>query len=339
MCRPPASGIWLLTNLLLHILGLSCTTASFGPQPETTVLTPGSIPIDTDGNQVHAHGGALIEMDGIFFWYGTSQKQPPGWLSTDINLYSSEDLAEWRNEGSIFNWQSIVGMPTGPPYRIERPKIIWCEEFHYWVLWFHLDLPSFGYPAVGVAKAETLQGPFDFVQVFKPDGRSSFDMTLFQDDDDTAYLVRSVENSFLGITKLAPNYLGLEGGICAQTPFQAEAPAVFKHGPSSYWILSSHLTGWAPNPPLLWHANSSEGLCGTSWYLMPQPATGPGSETTWDSQSTAVFPYQTEDGRELLMYLGDRWNAAGPGGVAQAGYVWLPLIPTAAPSQVILADS
>lgn len=43
--------------------------------------------------------------------------------------------------------------------------MIWCEEFHYWVLWFHLDLPNFGFPAVGVAKAETLQGPFEFVQV------------------------------------------------------------------------------------------------------------------------------------------------------------------------------
>ena len=44
-------------------------------------------------------------------------------------------------------------------------QIIWCEEFHYWVLWFHLDLPSFGFPAVGVARSETLQGPFEFVKV------------------------------------------------------------------------------------------------------------------------------------------------------------------------------
>ena len=55
---------------------------------------------------------------------------------------------------------------------------------------------------------------------------------------------------------------------------QAEAPAVFKHGPTSYWIMSSHLTGWAANAPLLWHADSSEGLCGATWQLMPQPASG-----------------------------------------------------------------
>ena len=76
-----------------------------------------------DCMQVHAHGGALIELDGVFFWYGTSQKQEPGWLSTGINMYSSEDLATWQYEGEIFNWRSIFGMPAGPPYRIERPKV------------------------------------------------------------------------------------------------------------------------------------------------------------------------------------------------------------------------
>lgn len=51
------------------------------------------------------------------------------------------------------------------------------------------------------------------------------DGRCWADDDDTAYLIRSVENSFLGITQLAPNYLGLEGGICSQTPFQVSHAA------------------------------------------------------------------------------------------------------------------
>lgn len=29
----------------------------------------------------------------------------------------------------------------------------------------------------------------------------------------------------------------------------------------------------------------------------------------------------------LPVYFGDRWNARGPGGVANASYVWLPLVP------------
>ena len=65
---------------------------------------------------------------------------------------------------------------------------------------------------------------------------------------------------------------------------------------------------------------------------LPMLCAGPGSETTYDSQSTAVFPFQADDGRQLLVYMGDRWNAGGPGSVARASYVWLPLIPVAGPS-------
>jgi hypothetical protein len=34
----------------------------------------------------------------------------------------------------------------------------------------------------------------------------------------------------------------------------------------------------------------------------------------------------------LQLYLGDRWNVAGPGGVANASYVWLPLLPAGSPA-------
>lgn len=43
----------------------------------------------------------------------------------------------------------------------------------------------------------------------------------------------------------------------------------------------------------------------------------------------------------LLIYYGDRWNAVGPGGVANASYVWLPLVPVAdghEPLQLHLVD-
>lgn len=36
--------------------------------------------------QVHAHGGQLIRHEGRYWWLGTSQKQPPWWISWAINL-------------------------------------------------------------------------------------------------------------------------------------------------------------------------------------------------------------------------------------------------------------
>lgn len=45
------------------------------------------------------------------------------------------------------------------------------------------------------------------------------------------------------------------------------------------------------------------------------------------AQSTHVFTITFEDGEELLLWMGDRWQARGPGSVGNASYVWLPLLP------------
>ncbi len=46
--------------------------------------------------------------------------------------------------------------------------------------------------------------------------------------------------------------------------------------------------------------------------------------TTFDSQSTFVLPYTRADGSVLYIYCGDRWNDAGPGGLLNSTYIWLP---------------
>jgi beta-galactosidase len=71
---------------------------------------------------VHAHGGGIIKVNKTFYWYGTSQKKEPGWISDGIKLYSSKDLFGWTSLGVILAACQIQGMPFPPPYRIERPK-------------------------------------------------------------------------------------------------------------------------------------------------------------------------------------------------------------------------
>ena len=64
--------------------------------------------------------------------------------------------------------------------------------------------------------ADHLKGPWRWVGSFQPDGASSFDMTAWQDEDGTGYLVRSVGNSFLGVSRLSDNFASTEG-ICTFT--------------------------------------------------------------------------------------------------------------------------
>lgn len=92
------------------------------------------------------------------------------------------------------------------------------------------------------------------------------DMTLFKDDDGTAYVVySSEENATTIIHKLNDEYTGLSGDledISQNTPANftegvdyvrvfagqyREAPAMFKDG-DTYYLITSGQSGWNPNP-------------------------------------------------------------------------------------------
>lgn len=285
---------------------------------------------------MHAHGGQLLQEGSTFYWVGTSQKVLPAWTSTHINIYSSTDLQNWQFRNVIFRWQQIVGFPRRlpyghlwqppPPYRIERPKILHHVRRRRYILMFHLDTPGFEVPAVGVAISPNITGPYRWLHHFFPDNNTSYDMTVWQEPGTgQAYLVRSCPVMTIAVSRLRPDWLATAGSICSRTGLGAEGPAVFRHS-GRHYIFASHLTGWAPNPPIL-HESTAGGMCSTFWRLLPAPAHGPLAGTTYDSQSTHIFTYTFQDGAEVLVWMGDRWNEQGRGSVGGASYVWLPLLP------------
>jgi len=54
-------------------------------------------------------------------------------------------------------------------------------------------------------------GPYEWVHAIHPDGLNSFDMGVWQEDDGTAFLVRSVNNEYVGISPLSPDYTTTTG--------------------------------------------------------------------------------------------------------------------------------
>ncbi len=81
-----------------------------------------------------------------------------------------------------------------------------------------------------------------------------------------------------------------------------------------------------PAAPLLF-VSDGPSLCGATWTRLPRPAAGAGAGSCFDSTPAFVHTYAWGDGSELQIFVGDRWNAGGPGGVGNASYVWLPLLP------------
>lgn len=79
--------------------------------------------------------------------------------SSGINVYSSSDLLNWKNEGRALS--PIVGTDIGPEKVVERPKAVFNEATQLWVLWFHADNSTYGLLRQGVAVSPNITGQGD----------------------------------------------------------------------------------------------------------------------------------------------------------------------------------
>lgn len=228
---------------------------------------------------------------------------------------------------------------------MERPKMLYNEKTDKYVIWFHADgrYPGsdadYGKAKAGVAISDSPTGPFKLLGSYKLnhagdnygfdgwENRGSVrDMNLFKDDDGTAYVIYSSEgNETMYVSKLNEDYTYLSAdreeaveGVDFTRNFakwSREAPAMFKYQ-DKYYVVTSGCTGWSPNQAKYAMADSPMG----PWTEIGDPCTDWGSGTTYDTQSTCVFPVDAKNGKYI--YMGDRWNG---GDLSESRYVWTPV--------------
>src|SRR5690606_38833577 len=149
--------------------------------------------------------------------------------------------------------------------------------------------------AAELAKMDLPGGPLPYYPkhlLFRRDfagGQMARDMTLFVDDDGSAYHIYSSEaNGTLHVSRLSDDYLLSSGRYVRIFPggFN-EAPALFKHA-GRYFLISSGCSGWAPNQARVSVADSIWG----PWEELGNPCLGDGRQTstTFNAQSTYVLP-------------------------------------------------
>ncbi len=151
-------------------------------------------------------------------------------------------------------------------------------------------------------------------------GQMARDMTLFVDEDGTAYhIYSSEENSTLHIAELTPDYTAhtgryvrlFEGGF-------NEAPAICKRG-GKYYMVCSGCTGWAPNAARAYVAESIWG----EWMPLGNPCVGVGAEFTFGGQSTHIQKVEGQGScAEQFIFMADAWR---PEDAQDGRYIWLPM--------------
>jgi len=304
--------------------------------------TPGSIWRDTDGAAIQAHGGGMLKVGGVWYWYGENHRLGFG-NKVGISAYSSRDLAHWTNEGVVLPKDSLPER-FGDRGVAERPKVLYNALTRRYVMWMHLDANRYTDASAGVAVADAPTGPFHVVRIFRPitydygyapddeaklheaeRGNTFRDMALFQDGDGTAWVLYASEsNRTLYIVRLDDTYTDIqrptvEGRTWARVLVdrRREAPAPFKVG-DKYYLITSGQSGWAPNAARYHVADRMLG----PWKTVGNPMVGADSATTFGAQSTFVLPLPSVCAR-CFVFMADRWN---PKALERSSYLWLPFV-------------
>lgn len=297
-----------------------------------SMIIPGAQWLDSAGRPIQAHGGCILHFRNRYYWYGENKDGPNvGNLSFErvdfigISCYSSPDLLHWTYEGLVLTPEAHTPDHDLHPHRVvERPKVVYHDDLHQFVMWMHVDTADYTYARAGVAVSTSPTGPFQYVGSLRPCDTDCRDLTLFQDVDGTAYVIFASEwNRNITIAQLTPDYLNVQDAFTKwfSTPYRShgrEAPALCRSH-NTYYMVTSGCTGWEANSAEFASAHHPFG----PWEVRGNPCSGPEADKTFYAQSTFIFPIDQNAGHFLFM--ADRWNAHH---LTDSRYVWLPLTVT-----------
>lgn len=290
---------------------LFCTVFCSRATAQKNIVRPGEVWLDDRGLPIEAHGGGILKVDDSYYWFGEDRTPSNDPDKRYVACYSSHDLVHWTFRNQVLKQSDPEHMGT---WILERPKVFFNRKTHKFVMYMHLDGTGYKVARVAIAVSDTVDGSYTYVRSFRPLNEESRDIGQFIDDDGTAYLIfesRPTKGFF--IAKLSDDYMNVEQLVSfVQAPLEGGALVHYK---GLYYVIGSHLTGWAPNPNVYATAKSLNG----PWTEFKDIA--PPSANTYDSQSSMLIKIEGRIATSVI-YVGDRWN---PKNLPDSRYIWMPL--------------
>lgn len=307
------SSQWFRRGWPSALLALLVVLAPAPPaRGATNTFTLGAVRTDTGGRALQLHGLGIVKTGDTWYGFGEDKtgQTTANTAFQDIPCYTSTDLANWTHQGIALAKQASGDL--GPNRIVERPKVLYNAATRLYVMYLHIDNTSYSEQRVGVATSPTPCGPYSYRGSFQPLGNQSRDIGLFQDTDGSAYLLSENGGRGLRVYRLSADYLSVASSVATLPDY--ESPAVVKVG-GTYYLLASHLTGWATNDNVYATATS---LAGPWSSFRTFAATG---TNTYDSQTANIITVQGSSATTYL-YAGDRWTGNAMG---TSPLIWLPL--------------
>jgi hypothetical protein len=269
---------------------------------------------DTEGNPIISNGGGTIKVGDTWYWHGvkygngatyynkSTGSNYTGTSGNKVSCFSSKDLMTWKNEGDVFNAPGGWYGRCGVVYHAGTKKYVLIGQ-------------GGTNNQVVFAVSDKVTGPFTQTSIVTPPGVANGgtgDQTVFQDDDDKAYIIcssRSGRSNWYIIPLRASDYLAMEPSVRIGGGTGREGNCMFKYR-GRYYFVSSDLYGW----------NASR-----AYYITATNILGPyGAEKIMTNSDvdychvtqTGFFTtvYGTQD--TTVVFCGDRWSGwegNGPG--------------------------
>jgi len=297
---------------VLIVFVLAPTLCAPAGQLQPGLIQPGAVWLDTEGHPIQAHGGGFLYHHHLWYWYGEDRTQGLDPDKQYVSCYSSADLVHWTFRGRPLQLSDPENL--GPKWILQRPKVFYSPTTRQFVMYFHLDDARYKVAQVGIAISSSPSGPFHYVRSFRPLGFESRDIGQFVDDDGSAYLIfESRPSGGFYIAQLSADRLSLSRQVAfLHLPLEGGA---LVHTGDRYYVLGSHLTGWAPNPNVFASAPSLAG----PWTEFNSIA--PESTNTYESQSTFLLKIKGRK-KTAVVFMGDIWK---PEALWDSRYLWMPL--------------
>ena len=128
---------------------------------------PGKVWLDTEGKRIQAHGGSVMYIDGVYYWYGENKEKTDGvngiW-HWGVRCYKSTNLYNWEDCGII-----IPPEPENPKSSLhptkcmDRPHIIYNERTKKYVCWLKV-MDTFDIQSQTILTADHILGPYTKVR-------------------------------------------------------------------------------------------------------------------------------------------------------------------------------
>lgn len=275
--------------------------------PVYTAIRPGALWLDTKGEPIQAHGGAIFYENGTYYWYGENKAHTDGkseiW-TWGIRAYQSSDLYNWRDLGLII--EPVLDDPDAslfPDMRVDRPHIRKCAATGKYVAWLKLSGEE---ACFLVMQADHFLGPYEIVREnYRPLGCEVGDFDIVQDEESgKAYLFMDADHKGIVGIELSADLLSAERQASMQyaglfPPFCREGVTLFERNGKKY-MMTSGMTGYIPN--------QSDIAAADSWVDQFAPVGDPCPDditlSSFNSQFTQVFKLPD---RDLYVVLADRW--------------------------------